>query len=203
MSVKENFYANPPLDLNSEYNRIKRRFNKHLRDNKVDECKVHNDFIGTCTSQGFTQNEITQYCDGNDNIKAEYKCLDDRPKCRIEAGSELGVCYPDYNDMTIQNSIKNKIKNYNDLVDSSNTNFWESIDENNGITNHRQYLSSSERYKDYKGDWLDYTDGHRNTIDTASQDVNAMVVHDNNNYVLAFICASTILVSTLFLIRNN
>lgn len=203
MSVKENFYVAPPLDLDTEFNRVKRRFNNHLRANKQNECKVHNDFIGTCTSQGFTLDEKTKYCDDQDQIKAEYKCLDDRPKCRKVAGAELGTCFPDYNDATVQESIKNKIKNYNDLVNSSNTNFWESIDENNGIRNHRQYLSQSTRYKDYTGEWLDYTDGHRNTIDTASQDVNAMVVHDNNNYVLAFICASTILVSTLFLIRNN
>lgn len=203
MSVKENFYTNPPLDLNSEYTRIKRRFNKHLRDNKADECRVHNDFIGTCTSQGFTEDEKIKYCDENDNIRSEYKCGEDRPKCRKQDGTELGICYPDYNDMTVQNAIKNKITNYNDLVNNSNTTFWESIDENKNVRSRRKYLSNSKRYKDYKGDWLDYSDGHRNTVETATQDVNAMIVHDNNNYVLGFICASAILVSTLFLIRSN
>lgn len=205
MSVKEGFYQNPEssVDFDFEYSRLKRRFNKHLRENKTNECRVHNDFTGTCTSQSYTEEEKAKYCDDNDKVKAEFKCETDRPKCRKLAGTELGTCYPDYENTTVQNAIKTKFTEYNTSINSSNLNSYEIKNDTRSLENHRKYLKDSERYKDFEGDWLDYRDGNRDTVETATQDVNAMIVHDNNNYILAFICASTVLVSTLFLIRNN
>lgn len=172
MSVSEGFYANPP---SSQIN----------VDAEYDEIK---------------QKFNSYYESESLNTTCTVETVND--DCVPGSICESGVCAPDF--ASSEANVKNKLREYKGVIDNNNASrdrIVQKVDDNMVM---RDAIRNNERYRDFDGDWLDYLDDSRmgDTTTVARRDVNAMVMHNNNNYVLALVGLGTVALTSYLMIRR-
>jgi|LauGreSuBDMM15SN_2_FD.fasta_scaffold64412_2 hypothetical protein len=80
---------------------------------------------------------------------------------------------------TNNETIRNKMNQYNTIKTDLNTN-----------------------YKDYKGDYLDYSDEKKTVKDAVKEDTHIMILQQNNSYIMGMITIATILITTYLVIKK-
>ena len=166
MSVSEGFYTNPPLDVNTEYDEIKQKFNTYYNNKGLNiECSVNDDCVPG------------SICDGT-------------------------YCAPDFDSS--EENVKNALREYKRVIEHNNASRVRIIQKVNENIDMRDDMRNNERYRDFDGDWLDYLDDSRmgDTTTVARRDVNAMVMQNNNNYVLALVGLGTVALTSYLMIRR-
>ena len=112
------------------------------------------------------------------------------------------VCAPDF--ASSEAKVKAQLRKYKRVINKNNASrerIIQKVDENIDM---RDDMRNNERYRDFDGDWLDYLDDSRmgDTTTVARRDVNAMVMQNNNNYVLALVGLGTVALTSYLMIRR-
>jgi hypothetical protein len=63
-------------------------------------------------------------------------------------------------------------------------------------------LSSLDKYLDYSGNHLSYTDAGKTVKEAVKEDIHSMILQQNNSYILGMIAISTVLITTFLLTRK-
>lgn len=66
----------------------------------------------------------------------------------------------------------------------------------------KQELDNSNQYKDFKGEYLAYTDSTRTVQEAVKEDIHTMILQQNNSYILCMIAISTVLITTFLITRK-
>ena len=99
---------------------------------------------------------------------------------------------------TYSSSFKDQV----DKIGTLNTNH---DDIKNLVATHvalKATLDNTDKYQDFKGDFLSYTDSKTTVKDAVKEDIHNMILQQNNSYILCMIAISTVLITTFLITRK-
>lgn len=167
---------------------------------------------GFYSAQSSSQFDVdAKYAEIKQKFNSYYESKSLKTTCTVETvnddcvpGSicESGVCAPDF--ASSEQKVKDKLLEYKIVIDNNNASRDGIVQKVNENIDMRDDMRNNERYRDFDGDWLDYLDDSRmgDTTTVARRDVNAMVMQNNNNYVLALVGLGTVALTSYLMIRR-
>lgn len=190
MSVSEGFYSSTfsqTEDVEDQYQRIKAEFLKNYKQNvPVQTCIAKEGESKDCSLYTLGAEQQQQYCI-NGELKPDVICsITDKCEKLVDDGiNPIGECIPDVDQN--KDDVINLLHEYNDnLADINNLNYTISNNVTSLIRNKRKYNNS------LSNDQLSQTE----TV--AKKDIEAIIIQDNNTYVIAGICLGAALLCSFY-----
>lgn len=189
MSVSEGFYSSTfsqTEDVEVQYQRIKAEFLKNYKQNvPVQTCIAKEGESKDCSLYTLGMEQQQQYCI-NGELKSDVICSS-TDKCEKLGGATnpVGECVPDVDKN--KDEVINLLNEYNNnLDDINNLNYTISNNVTSLIKNKRKYNNS------LSNDILSQTEI------VAKKDIEAIIIQDNNTYVIAGICLGAALLCSFY-----
>lgn len=103
-----------------------------------------------------------------------------------------------YKEAFTYGSVTDQVENIN-VINTSYTDIANNLKKHVSL---KEKIDKDEKYKDFRGNYLSYNETKKTVKDAVKEDIHAMILQQNNAYIVGMIAISVVLITTFLVTKK-